>query len=127
MKFLFTLFTVLLLSNLQSQSIEKITFKTQKDFMFSCENGKFCSSFSAGENPDQKALDNLTQYIQVNKTIMSSVQDASNILLTINGDKSERVVYQKIFYVLGVFQIEILEGDKKGIYYVDDFLNLYNL
>ena len=95
--------------------------------MFSCENGKFCSSFNTGENPDPKAIENYSQYVQVNKTIMNSVQNASDILLTINGDKSERVVYQKIFYVLGVFQIEILEGDKKGIYYVDDFLNLYNL
>ena len=127
MKFLLTIATFLLLNNLQSQSIEKITFNSQSDFMASCDNGKFCSSFSVGENPDQKALDNYFNYAKVNSAAITTSQNATQIQLILNGDKSERVVYQKIFHVLGVFQIEILEGNHKGIYYVDDFLNLYNL
>lgn len=127
MKILTTLLTIIAFYGAQAQSIEKISIKNKESFLTSCENGKFCTEFSVGENPDKTALENYFNYVHVNAAFVSSTQNGNNIRLVVNGDKSERVVFQKLFYKLGVFEIEILEGNSKGTYSLDDFLNLYGL
>jgi hypothetical protein len=125
MKALLILFTVFVFNGLNVKAHDKITFKTKESFNQACEKGKFCTTFDLVKIEDNGNLSEAGKFIEQNSSLFQYTLEGTIINLHVLSNAPEKIIYEKLFYVMGLFEIEILEGDSKGTYSVEEFLNLY--
>lgn len=126
MKFQLLLFTLFLAFSSSTQAIDKITLLNKESFNAPADNNN-CSTFDLGTTQDDPSVKPVISWLDANSAILKYSLNATSMNLCLVSDKVEKVIYQKLFAKLGIHEIEILEGDAKGVYSIDDFLNLYNL
>lgn len=126
MKSILILFISFFLFQSGIKAHDKIVFKTKESFNRACEKGKFCSSFDLVALESKSDLSNTEEFIQNNSSVLKWSIQNTLVELEILSDQPQKVYYQKFFYTMGLHEIEILEGEGKGVYLVEDFLNLYD-
>lgn len=126
MKSYLILFISFFLINVSSNAHDKIVFKTKESFNQSCESDKFCSQFDMLNSDDKESIKSASKFIKDNSTIFKATAEGTVINLQVLTPTPEKAYYEKLFHLLNLQEIEILEGDSKGIYSVDEFLSLYN-
>ncbi len=124
MKLRLILLLTLFISYFQVTAHDKITIRTKESFNAARE-GKHHTTFDLIEVEDKNTLKEANRFIKDNAAYMSATLEGNIVHLDISSAQAQKVVYQKLFHLLGLQEIEILEGDAKGIYSVDEFLNLY--
>jgi len=125
MKRRLTFLFILFISVFTLNAHDKITFQNKESFNSSCGEGMLCSQFNLGEIKDKTDLKSANQFIKENPTLIKAERRDSQVGLTVFSTTESKIIYQKLFLQLGLQEIEILEGDAKGVYSVDEFLNLY--
>lgn len=104
---------------------DRIVFKNKDSFNQSCEKGKYCSNFDLVKIESKSHLSSTEEFIQNNSSILKWTINETQVKLEITSDQPEKVYYQKLFQTMGLHEIEIQNGKNKGIYSVEEFLNLY--
>lgn len=125
MKSALILFISFFLLNTGLKAHDKIVFKTKESFNQSCESGKFCSQFDMLNTDDKEAIKSTGKFIKENSKIFQASAEGTIVNLQVLASTPEKAYYEKLFHLLNLQEIEILEGDAKGIYSVEEFLSLY--
>lgn len=126
MKFQLLFLTLFLVVSSNIQAIDKITLLNKESFNAKSDLNN-CSTFDLGASQDDPNLKPAISWMDANATILKYTLNSTALNVCLVSEKVEKVIYQKLFYKLGIHEIEILEGDAKGIYSIDEFLNPYNL
>jgi hypothetical protein len=117
---------LMIIFSVNSFAHEKITFKNKESFNQACESGKFCSTFDLISLSQGGGLKEAGQLVSDNPDIFQGSYDGTIVHLEILKSQPDRAIYEKLFYTMGLFEIEILEGEAKGTYSVEAFLDLYD-
>ena len=125
MKLFLILFTSFTISTLTANAHDKITFKNKESFNQSCETGKTCTTFDLIKEIEKSELTNVGQWIKDNSSLFQYKVEGTIIHLQVLNPSPEKTIFEKMFHLMGLNEIEILEGDSKGVYSVDEFLSLY--
>jgi hypothetical protein len=126
MKFQLLFLTLFLVLSSNIQAIDKITLLNKESFNAKSDLNN-CSTFDLGATTDDPYLKSTISWMDANSSILTYSLNSSALNICMLSEKVEKVIYQKLFYKLGIHEIEILDGDAKGVYSIDEFLNLYNL
>lgn len=126
MRFSILFLTLFLVLSSNIQAIDKITLLNKESFNAQSDSNN-CSTFNLGVTQEDASVKPALGWMDANSSILSYTLQSTSLNLCLVTEKVEKVIYQKLFYKLGIHEIEILEGDAKGVYAIDDFLNLYNL
>lgn len=119
------LLVTLLISTLNLLAQDKVTINQKEDFNKTEEN-VIVSTIVLSDFPNGLPIA-AQQFLDNNAAFLTYKLEKNKIILSVNTDKNEKVVYMKFFYQLGIHEIHISKGKEKGIYTIEDFLNLYNL
>jgi hypothetical protein len=116
---------LLMVTSVDSFAHERIVFKEKKSFNQECESGKFCSTFDLLKSEEKDKLSVAESMVRDNPEIFQGTKDGSIVHLKVLKNTDLRAIYEKLFATMGLKEIEILEGEAKGIYSVNEFLDLY--
>ncbi len=125
MRILFATLFFLLMSTLSTNAQDKVSV-SKKEAFNDVTKTEAVSKIILTDFPNG-LTEAAKQFLENNNSFLTYSVDGNVLTLQLKLEKNEKVIYQKLFSQLGIHQVEIKKGKDKGVYLIDDFLNLYNL
>lgn len=126
MKNIFALILLWVIISTSANAQDKIAFRNKKSFHQNFEKTKFCSTFEITISSADKLIE-FESHIKDNPSVYELIKDGSTYQLKVITENFDKVYYDKLFYSFANFEFEIVKGNSKGVYTMEQFFKLYGL